>query len=193
LRTFGGIIIRPYETYRRIADRSTLWEFPYLAMLLAVYFSFASLVKAPEFRPYLLTKQFAVLSGSVGVSFILVVATLWLFGSLVGGAGKPERLMIAWAYTLVPTTAWFLATSFLYVLLPPPRTDSLNSTLFSVLYLVFTITLFLWKFILYYLTLRFSLRLDLSRIVVVTLLAAPLFTLYSIVMYRFGIFRIPFL
>ena len=193
LRRTGGIVTRPYETYRSIIDHSTLWELPFIALVLIGYFAIASLVKTAAFRPYLLTKQFVFLGGTAVISFMLVVATLWVIGRFFGGKGKIERLVLAWAYTLIPTTAWFFVTSVLYVLLPPPRTESWKGITFSILYLVFTITLFWWKIMLYYLTLRFGLRLDLKRITVVTLLAIPLFLLYSILMYRFGIFRIPFI
>lgn len=188
-----GIVSRPYETYRRITDRGSLWELTYLGLVLALYFAVASLVKTAAFRPFLLTRQFVLLAGSAAFTYLTVVILMWEVGKLVGGKGTIRALLLGWGYTLVPTTLWFLATSILYVLLPPPRTDSLAGITFSVLFLIFSTILFFWKFMLAYLTMRFGLRLDLVRIVIVTLICMPLLGLYSMLMYRWGIFRVPFI
>lgn len=192
-RTIIGIVTRPYETYRRIVDHGSVWELPYIAAVLAGYFALASLIKTAVFRPFLLTKQFIVLAVAAGATFIFAVVLLWVAGRLVGGKGKLTGVGIAWAYTLVPTTVWFLVTSLLYVLLPPPRTERWQGITFSLLYLVFSVTLFFWKGMLAYLTLRFGLRLDLGKILLVTAVIAPLVGVYSFAMYRFGIFKVPFI
>lgn len=188
-----GLFVRPYETYRRIADRGQLGELGFIAILLGGYFALASLVKTAAFRPYLLTRQFVLLSGGSIVSFLAVVAVLWIVGTLVGGKGKPVQFMVAWGYTLIPTVLWFLATSVLYVVLPPPRTESAQGILFSMLYLVFSTTLLFWKIILAYLTLRFGMKLDLAKILRVVFFALPCFAFYSVVMYKMGIFKVPFI
>lgn len=192
-RTVVGILLRPYETYRRIIREGSLWELPYIAFLLGMYFALASLVKTASFRPFLLTKQFVLLAGAAGALFVLVVGLLWIVGRIVGGKGQLGKLAIAWAYTLVPTVTWFLATSLLYVALPPPRTESVAGVAFSLLFLVFSATLFFWKGMLAYLTMRFGLRLDLPKIAVMTVICLPIIGAYSLLMYRFGIFKIPFL
>ncbi|MBI3576524.1 hypothetical protein HY086_00605 [Candidatus Gottesmanbacteria bacterium] len=192
-RTFVGIIFRPYETYRRIIYAGTLWELPYIAVLLAFYFALASLVKTAAFRPFLLTRQFIVLTSATGATFFLVVGLLWFVGIFVGGKGQLYKLGLAWAYTLIPTVLWFLVTSLLYVVLPPPRTDRLQGILFSLLYLVFSVTLFFWKGILAYLTMRFGLKLDLKQVLIVSAISVPILGLYSVLMYRLGIFKVPFL
>ena len=114
-------------------------------------------------------------------------------GKLLGSSGRLRPILLGWGYTLIPTTLWFLVTSILYVVLPPPRTQSSAGILFSVLFLVFSTALFFWKFMLAYLTMRFGLRLDLLRIVAVTIICLPFLGLYSVLMYRWGIFRVPFL
>lgn len=114
-------------------------------------------------------------------------------GLLVGGTGKLRGLALLWGYSLIPTVIWFFVTSLLYIVLPPPRTSSVQGVLFSIFFLVFSITLFFWKATITYLTLRFGLRLDLSRILVVLVVTIPLLVLYSIGMFRLGIFRIPFI
>lgn len=191
--TLAGLFLRPYETYRRIADRGKAGELMYIAVLLGGYFALASLVKTAAFRPYLLTRQFVLLSGASVVSFFAVVAALWVAGRIVGGKGKPVPFIVSWGYTLVPTVLWFFATSVLYVVIPPPRTTSIQGIVFSILYLVFSTTLLFWKIILAYLTLRFGMKLDLGKIMKVVLLVLPLIGVYSFVMYRMGIFKVPFI
>ncbi|MBI2405262.1 YIP1 family protein [Candidatus Gottesmanbacteria bacterium] len=188
-----GLILRPYETYRRIVDRGSVVELLPIGLLLAGYFALASLVKEDTLRPFLLTRQFMVLVGTAGVSFFLVSATLWTVGTIVGGKGTFSRFVLAWGYTMLPTIAWFLMTSILYLILPPPRTTRTLGVAFSMLYLVISATILFWKILLGYLSLRFGLRLDLGKIVVVAIVAAPIFALYSFAMYKLGVFKVPFL
>lgn len=195
--TFGrnliGIVTRPYETYRRIVDHGSLWELLYIGALLTLYLAIASLVKTAAFRPFLLTKQFVVLATTTGMSYLILVGVLWVAASFVGRRGTLVRFALAWAYTLIPTLLWFLSTSLLYIVLPPPRTTSFPGVLFSLVFLVFSATLFFWKFMLAYLALRFGMKLDLAKILIVSGICLPLVGLYSVVMYRMGIFKVPFL
>jgi len=65
--------------------------------------------------------------------------------------------------------------------------------LFSAIFLVFSTVLFFWKVMLTYLTLRFGMRLDLGRIIVVFGVVGGIMLFYSIGMYKLGIFKIPFI
>jgi hypothetical protein len=188
-----GIIIRPYETYRRINRQENIWELPFVAIILSLYFAIASLVKTEAFRPYLLTKQFVLLTGAAIISYAIATFIFYKSAKLVGGVGTLRRVAMGWGYTLYPTLIWFLSTSILYIFLPPPRTSSAAGMAFSVLYLVFSTTLFFWKAILLYLTLRFGMRLTLPRILLVLALSLPLLGIYSYGMYILGIFKIPFI
>jgi len=192
-RNIIGLVTHPYETCRRIVEKGNPLELTYVVMVLALYFILASLVKVASFRPFLLTRQFFVLVGAAGITYCLVVAIFWGIGRLVGASGKLKGLAVLWGYSLIPTVIWFFVTSVLYVLLPPPRTTSVRGVIFSVLFLVFSITLFLWKTTITYLSLRFGLRLGLGKILIVLVGALPMLGLYSYGMYRLGIFRIPFL
>lgn len=188
-----GLVTRPYETCRRIADYGRPGELVYVAILLAIYFAFASLVKVAAFRPFLLTRQFVVLAAATGATYMLAVALFWGASKLVGAQGKLKGLAVSWGYSLLATLAWFLTTSILYVILPPPRTTSAAGVLFSVLFLIFSATLFFWKATIAYLTLRFGLRLGLGKIIIVLALTVPVLGLYSFCLYRLGIFKIPFI
>ena len=170
-----GLVVRPYETYRKIVDRGSAWELVYVAVL--AYFFLVSPVKA-----------LAAIA-----TYALVVLAAWFVGQRVGGRGKFKSVALGWGYTMLPTVCWFFMTSLLYVLLPPPRTTSLAGIAFSVLFLVVSATLFFWKLTLGYLTLRFGLKLDLVRILVVVAIVGPIVGVWSWGMYRLGIFKVPFL
>lgn len=175
-RAIVGIATRPYEAYRRIISRGSLWELAYVGVFVSLY-CFVSRISVP----------------SVVVTYVVTVGLFWWAGRLVGAKGKLTGFLIGWGYTLIPTLLWFLATSVLYVFIPPPRTTRPEGLIFSILYLLFSATLLFWKVILSYLALRFGLRLDLAKISVVSLIVLPILALYSISMYRMGIFRVPFL
>ena len=192
-RNIIGITTRPYEAYRRIIDHGSLWELVYIGLVLAVYFALASLVKTAAFRPFLLTRQFILLYAAALLGFLVTVIALWLIGTMVGGVGKATKLALGWAYTLIPTVTWFLATSLLYVILPPPRTTSLLGISFSIVFLLFSAMLFWWKLTLAYLTLRFGMRLDLGKIIIVAALTLIVVGFYSRFMYTLGIFTVPFI
>lgn len=188
-----GLVVRPYETYRRIVDRGSLWELVYIAVLAILYFGLASMVKVAAFRPFLLTKQFVLLGAAAMTTYVFVVVAVWVVGQRIGGKGTFGGVVLGWAYTMLPTTLWFLATSILYVVLPPPRTTSIAGVTFSIVFLVFSATLFFWKLTLGYLTLRFGLKLDLARILLVVAVVSPVMGAWSHGMYRLGIFKVPFL
>jgi hypothetical protein len=150
-------------------------------------------VKVAAFRPFVLSRQFIVLSVATGTTYMLAVTVFWLAGKLVRAQGNIKGVAVCWGYSLLATLTWFSATSILYVILPPPRTTSAAGILFSILFLIFSATLFFWKATIAYLTLRFGLRLNLGKILIVFGLSLPALGLYSYVMYRLGIFRIPFI
>lgn len=187
------MVTRPYETYRRIIEHGSMWELGIIAMLLSIYFLTASLVKVPLFRFFLLTREFIVLAGAVFLTFLIIVTLFWLAGRVVGSRGAWRRIAIGWGYGLLPTLFWFWMTSLLYVLIPPPRTTSVWGVTFSVLFLLISIALLSWKIILSYLTLRFALKLDLGKIILICCLVFPVMGLYSVGMYKWGVFRVPFL
>lgn len=189
----GGMFTTPYATYRRLVDKGRRSETVFLGLCCVIYFSISSIVKTQAFRPLLLTRQFLLLAGGAFTGYIFVVAALYLLAKAMGGKGVWGKVALAWAYSLIPTIIWFLSTSVLYVLLPPPRTQAPLGILFSLVYLLFSAVLFFWKAEMYYLTLRFGMRLTLPKIIVVTGIFIPLVCIYSIMMYRMGIFRVPFI
>lgn len=192
-RNLLGLIIKPYETYRRITHEASVLELLYIGVLLSVYFALASVVKTSAFRPFMMTATFVKLASAAGAGFLLLIATFWLTGLLVGSSGKLKGLVMGWAYTLIPTLSWFLATSVLYLILPPPRTTSLSGVVFSLVFLIFSAAILFWKIMFSYLTLRFGLKLEMKKILIVAAISLPIAGFYSYLMYRLGIFKVPFL
>lgn len=172
-RNVIGLVVRPYETYRRIIDKGSVWELVFIALFVVVSaFRFVFAATA---------------------TYALVVLLIWIVGQRVGGRGTLKSVAIGWGYTILPTVCWFFMTSLLYIVLPPPRTMSLAGIAFSALFLVVSVTLLFWKLTLGYLTLRFGLKLDLARILVVAAIVGPIVGVWSWGMYRLGIFRVPFI
>lgn len=188
-----GIVRQPYATYRTISQKGMFGELLYIAAAVLVYLVVASLYRAPEFRLYLLTKQFLLLAVGAAGGFGLSVALLYFLGKIVSGSGTFKSVCMCWGYSLIATICWFFVTSFLFVLFPPPRTGTIRGISFSFLYLVFSSVLFFWKTELYYLTLRFGMKLTLQKIIFVSLVFVPVICGYAILLYKLGIYRVPFL
>ncbi|MBI4130254.1 hypothetical protein HY468_02985 [Candidatus Roizmanbacteria bacterium] len=193
LKHVWGSIHTPYQTYRKLAKGEHVWQALPIGVLTVLYFSWSTLVHhGIRTHPFFLTVSFTkVVLGSLG-TFGVVLVSLVVVGRLVGGGGGVGRIFLPWSYSLLPTLLWFFTTSMLTLLLPPPRTTSIPGQVFSFLFVVFSLFLFFWKGVLYYLTLRFGMRLDLFRIVIASVILFPLGALYALIMYKLGIFRIPF-
>jgi hypothetical protein len=172
VRSIIGLVTRPYETMRGVVERANVWELLVIAIPALVFYR-------------------TVWAGLL--TYGIAVALFWTAGKLVGSTGKFAGLASSWGYTLIPTILWFFMTAVLYFILPPPRTTSFQGILFSILYLVVSATLFFWKVTLGYLALRFGLKLDLKRILVVVAISAPILGLWSYGLYRLGIMKVPFL
>lgn len=193
LRTMWGLFFRPYETYRRITRDGSLKEVVVISILIAFYFAIASILKVAAVRPFLLTEKFVTLYAGAVSGIVISVGMLRFVGQLLGSKVPTRTLLVAWVYTLLPTLMWFLVTSVLSVILPPPRTPSFLGMLFSMLFIIFSVTLLWWKITLAYLVLRFGLKFDLKRNVIVAVCCAPALAGWSMLMYKWGVFKVPFL
>ncbi len=192
-RILIGLILRPYETYRTIAGHSRWRELYSTGLLIGINFAIASVVKVAAFRPFLLTRQFVILWLAALGSYAVIVSALWFAGAILKVRIEKRALMISWGYTLLPTVIWFLVTSILYVILPPPRTTSFLGIAFSAFFIIFSVTLLWWKIMLSYLTVRFVLKVDLQRSIVACAIVLPVAAAYSVLMYYWGIFKVPFI
>lgn len=188
-----GIISTPYQTYRHFAKNSDLYDLVPLFALIFGYFLLVSPLRSGSLHPFLLTYNFGLLSFGFVCTYLLVVLGIYLVGRLFGGTDAIRAVALSWGYSLIPTLIWFIMTTFFYVVLPPPRNLTILGTLFSVVFFSASLMLFFWKGILYYLTLRFALRLDFLRIMGASMIIFPLGIVYALIMHDMGIFRVPFI
>lgn len=188
-----GIFHHPYKTMRQI-----LWEKNYghlisIGFLCWVYFLFSGSIKYGVWEnPLFFTASVGKVFNTCLITYFLISGSIYLTGKLFGGKGKFLDVLILWSFTYFPTLFWFLTTSLLYFLLPPPRTLSLQGVFFSLFYIVLTVWLFFWKGLLYFLTLRFSLRMNVWQIVRSSVVLWPLWFLYFLLLNRMGVWKIPF-
>ncbi|OGG15700.1 hypothetical protein A3D77_01580 [Candidatus Gottesmanbacteria bacterium RIFCSPHIGHO2_02_FULL_39_11] len=194
LKTSWGCFNRPYETYRKISSGSfNLLSTFFIFFFVCVYFAWESLIRTPFRSPYVLTYNFGLSFLAAATGFSLIVGILYFLGEKTHEKISLERVVILWSYSLLPTVIWFFSTSLIYMILPPPRTLSVWGKGFSIVFISFSIALLGWKIILYYLTLRFGLRISLKKILTVSFVVIPIIAIYSLGMYYLRIFRIPFI
>lgn len=181
LKRLIGLIFTPYSSMRKISLEGTWHEYIWILFFTVMYFLITN------------TVHFWI-NGLVG-AFGLYCSTI-LFFSFLPAPGtskeKMNRLTKTWTYTLLPTLIWFYSTLVFYFLIPPPRTTSLLGKSFSVFYIAFSVSLLIWKLILTYLSIRFSLRIHLYRIIYYILIYLALSIPLWIFLYNVGISRIPF-
>lgn len=193
-RNVVGCINSPYITYRKLSKDSTdIRQTLFFSILIVIYFSFASFLRLGLSSPFLLTLNLNILLFSGFIGFLGMILLIFILGLLFKRQGSLRSVYTLWSFSLLPTLTWFFFTSVMYVLLPPPRTPSFLGKIYSVFFIAFSLSLFIWKIILYYLTLRFSLRLDLFRAGAISAIIAPVIVVYSLIMYKLGVFRIPFI
>lgn len=189
-----GVLNKPYQTFRAIALRKPYTQLFFIAFLIFIYLSLATLAKESlKANPLFLTKSLVEVGLVISLSYFLVSQVIYKIGKLLGGVGESSTFMILWAFTLLPTLSWFLITTIFYVLLPPPRAPSLKGMAFSFLFMVFSLACFLWKGILYYLSLRIGLHLTTIKIGLVSMLVLPLIFLYAYLLFKLKIFGVPFI
>lgn len=191
-RNVWGIVQQPYSTYRKLTQESPVQLFP-VFLCIGGYFFFISPLRLHTLHPFLLTLNAGKLFSFASFSFCLICLVLYCLGKFFNREVSLKSIITCWGFSLIPTLLWFFVTSMFYVILPPPRTTAPLGTLFSLLFISFSLSLLLWKGMLYYLTLRFALKLDLSRIILVSLIFFPLLIAYSWFLYRFGVFKVPFI
>jgi hypothetical protein len=106
---------------------------------------------------------------------------------------KISSMLFTFSYGLLPTTIWFYMSLVLLYLLPPPRTQSLQGKVFSVLYVSFSLSLLLWKIILSYLAIRFSLKLGFYSTMIALIFYIGFIAILSYFGLTLGLSKVPFI
>lgn len=188
--TFGSVR-SPYATYRKLTEDDP-YQLIFIFFLCGVYFFFISPIRLHTLHPFLLTLNTARLFTTSLGAYLTICGFFLLAGKVLKSTVDLRAVLLTWGYSLIPTLVWFFVTSLFYVVLPPPRTETVLGRFASLMFISFSLSLFFWKGLLYYLTLRFALKLDLPRIAGVSMVFFPLLLAYSFYMYKLGIFRVPF-
>jgi len=180
------LIFTPYKTMRKISREKDFSQIVILLGLIFVYFQLSHYYRKEDF------------SG-------LIVYLIFLFGlfSTTGFFYFIARVfrqkttflsfLFCFTYSMVPTLIWFMSNFILYLVLPPPRTMSILGKGFSIFFTAYSLSLLLWKVILFFLSVRFSSRLPFFKILYMIFLYLCWFVPYSIVLYQLKIFRVPFI
>lgn len=177
-RRFFLLIISPYKTLRKISLEKDWLQVLIIFMFVFLYFQLTGRNK--NFLFFIVT-------------FLLTIFFFFLFSRISRKDISLKSFVFTFSYSLLPTLIWFVTNSILYFSLPPPRTLSLLGRAFSIFFVAFSLSLLLWKIILVYLAIRFSSKLNFYRIIYMMVLYGCILAPYSVLMYYWQIFRVPFI
>ncbi len=183
---FVLLIFTPYKTMRKISQEKDYSQIYVILFFVFIYFQLASRAKQ-LFFPSILPPLFFLLHFSVTILFLYTISHVF------NSSARLQSFLFTLSYGLFPTLIWFTTNSLLYRLIPPPRTISLLGKAFSVAFISFSVSLLVWKLILFYLAIRFSSKMKFFNIIYTIILYLCLFIPYSLLLYHFGLFRIPFI
>lgn len=180
-RRFVGLLLTPYKTMRKIAVEGEYRDMTWIYFFSLLYFFLSGNVRME-------------LWGIVTMIFLTLfsISFFSLLPSRETISQKWKTVWLTWSHTLFPTIIWFYTTLVFYLILPPPRTISLFGKAFSVFYIGFSVSLLAWKLILVYLSIRFSLRVHIYRVLYYFLLYLTFSIPLWVLLYRLGISRVPF-
>jgi len=185
VRNYFLLIVFPYKTVRKISADNDQYQLIIIFGMIFLYFKFIYYLRG---KPYPATLLFLIF-----VINFLITVSLFYWLSKPANKIRFSSFIFTFSYSLLPTLTWFVASSLLYVLLPPPRTISILGRGFSIFFLAFSLSLLAWKLILVYLSLRFSSRLGIYRILYMMFLYMLWFIPCTIFLYHFKLFRVPFI
>jgi len=180
------LVFSPYKAMRKIAFEKDFRQVFLIFFFVFLYFKFV----------YFLKEKFYPASFTFLIFLFNFFLMIFFFYFLTRFLGKKSRLVpfiFTFSYSLLPTFLWFISVSFLYLLLPPPRTASFLGQFFSIFFITYSLSLLFWKIILFYLALRFSTQLGFYRIIYMITLFILWFIPYSVLLYYLKIFRVPFI
>lgn len=198
LRTGMRLIFAPYKTMRVLADDFDVYQVLIILTLIFGYYVYAVAIRSNALNPLLLSSSALISFLYFLLTFVLVLLFFYGAGLVLQKMGHAHvrgirSLVMTFSYSLLPTLIWFFTTSSLFLVLPPPRYPTVLGTAFSIIFIVFSVTLLLWRIILWYLSLRFVYRARFYSILIVMLAFGVWFVPYTIAMYQYGIFRVPFI
>jgi len=183
---------------RDSALKPDIWQAAILLTLATMYFIYASIIRTRSLDPLVVSSSFVRTFIFFLLTFASTIVFQWVVGKLLEKVNMAETqslkvFIVLSAYSLVPTIVWFFITSSLYFVFPPPRYETFLGTTFSIMFIIFSSSILLWRIILWYLTIRFSLKTQFLTIMIIMFMYGMWFVPYTFLMYHFRIFRIPFI
>ena len=179
-------MIRPYKTMLNVVNEDDYLQVVEIFIVIAFYYFAASLIRPFNINPLILLLI-------ILIQFIGTIFFFYFFSKLYRKDISVKGFVFTFAYAYIPTLIWFIVNLILYIFLPPPRTLSLWGKGFSIVYISFSFSIFLWKFILFYLAVRLSSKLNIYKVGYMILFYILLLIPYVQLLYYFKLFRIPFL
>lgn len=180
------LLFYPYKTMRSIAKETDYTQIVIISTTVVIYYVAVEKVKDLRFDPIL--QMVMVL-----FNFAVTVAVPILFNYIHHRKIEWRSSLFLFTYALIPTIIWFYLNTLLFVTLPPPRQLTILGKIFSIVFITLSVSLLAWKVILWYLAARFSTKLQFYDILYILIVYLAIILPYSILLYRFGFFRIPFL
>ena len=210
-RNLWGTVEHPYLTWKRVIREGNVWASGLLLVLLMAYFGVSEPIRWGSIRwdglaiervtveSVQLLARISGLRMMAGLTtYLLMVVMMSFIGWLLIGRRTSWKSLVSkvykvWVYSYLPTWLWFAMTAGLFVILPPPRGNTILGLMFSVVYLSVSAALLVWKVLLFYLTMRLGVGLTAWQVFKAGIILVAFLVVYSQVMYLWGIFRIPFI
>lgn len=186
LQRFIGLIITPYKTMRKISQDTDKAQVICIFILVYIYFFLMQRLKEYAYPSYVIFVIFFL-------NFLVTVLFFRGMSRLLHGNAHVMKIVPTLAYGLIPTLIWFISNSILFVILPPPHSYTMYGKLFSIFFLSFSISLLIWKIMLFYLAVRFSTGMKFITICYIVLLYLCIFLPATFFMYQLQVFRVPFI
>lgn len=182
------LLLSPYKCMRDISQDEDMTQVFIIFFLVGFYFQWANEVKQYHYEPVILF-ALTIFHYLLTVCYFMLLKTI----SSKYKSVNVKKFLLVFSYSLIPTLIWFFVNTLLYILIPPPRTPSFLGQTFSLVYISFSVAIFAWKIIMVYLAARFTTGFRFFRIIYSLLLYTAIVIPYSVLLYKIGIFRVPFL
>ena len=190
----NGLIFAPYKTLRKVARENDKLQLLIIFVLVYLYFIYANIIRSRTIHPFIISAKTSANIFFFILTFFLVTGFFYIAAVILLPRQQQYRAYLnTFAYSLLPTYLWFIVTSTLYLILPPPRTASFPGLALSGIFFIFSLTVFFWRINLLYLSVRFSSKMSFYQIIFVLVIFSFWFIPYCYFLYQLKLFRIPFI
>ena len=171
---------------RKISQDTDRSQIIFIFIIVYSYFLLMQDLKEYAYPSYIMFSIFLI-------NFLVTVGFFRGVSWILRGNAHSIKIINTLTYSLIPTLIWFISNSILFVILPPPHSYTMYGKLFSIFFLSFSISLLIWKIMLFYLAIRFSTGMKFVTICYIVLLYLCIFLPATFFLYQLEIFRVPFI